>query len=274
MSDYPNILTIAGSDSGGGAGIQADLKTITCLGGFGLSAITALTAQNGAEVRGIHPVPPDFVTLQLQTLKAGFAVRALKTGMLANAGIINATAGFLRDLPCPKVIDPVCVSQSGFKLLEDEAISALRERILPLADLLTPNLPEAEALSGVKIKEFKDITGAGAALLRAGAKAVLIKGGHFASGEGGNDAEFLTDWLCLPGLEPKPLRHSRVNTANNHGTGCTLSAAIATFIGLGNSLEQSVAKAQAFLGRALAASFNPGLTGVGPPNFAAGAATA
>ncbi len=283
MADYANILTIAGSDSGGGAGIQADLKTITCLGGFGLSVICALTAQNGAEVRGVEGVPPSFVALQYATVRDGFKLRAAKTGMLANSALIETVADFLRHKDFPLVVDPVCVSQSGYKLLEDSAVSTLVARLLPLADILTPNLPEAELLSGVKVDSAESLRKAGEKLLQAGAKAVLIKGGHFSPDTlGGSPAEgarpgaanreenFLTDWLCLPGQAPKPLRQPRINTVNNHGTGCTLSAAIATFMGQGNGLEQSVIQAQAYLNRALSSAFNPGVIGVGPPNFLGG----
>lgn len=267
----PTILTIAGSDSGGGAGIQADLKTMTVLGGFGISVITALTAQNGAGVRGIHAPDPDFVLLQLRTVLEGFPVAAAKTGMLFSAPIIEATAKGLAGKTFPLVVDPVAVSQSGHRLLEDSALHALVRHILPIADLLTPNRPEAETLTGVSITELASLAQAGRALLDMGAKAVLIKGGHFEQEESvGGGAMSLTDWLCLPGAAPVAFTHPRVATPNNHGTGCTLSAAIATFLGQGVSLADAISLAQRFLGEALAASFTPGI-GAGPPNVAAGA---
>ena len=262
----PVILTIAGSDSGGGAGIQADLKTVTVLGGFGVSVIAALTAQNGAGVRGIHEVPPDFVLLQLDAVRQGFPVRAAKTGMLASVPIIDALAENLAQKDFPLVVDPVCVSQSGHRLLRQDAEDALRRKILPLADVLTPNRPEAELLSGVNIRSAKDVPQAARILQDMGAGAVLLKGGHFEEYE---DLEQMTDWLALPGREAIPLPHPRVETANNHGTGCTLSAALATFLGFGLPVEEAVVRAQTFLTKALARSFCPGI-GAGPPNFLGG----
>lgn len=263
---WPVILTIAGTDSGGGAGIQADLKTITVLGGYGASVAAALTAQNGAGVLGIHEVPVDFVLLQLTAVRRGFPVRAAKTGMLASSPIIEALAGALRDKDFPLVVDPVCVSQSGHRLLRSDAEEAMRLCILPLADLLTPNRPEAELLSGLALKGEADVARVAEKLFSLGAKAVLLKGGHFDAFDG---KKSMTDWLCLPGKTPRPMAHPRVETVNNHGTGCTLSAALATFLGLGFGLEEAVAKAQAYLTRALETGFSPGI-GAGPPNFLGG----
>ncbi|MDL2317395.1 bifunctional hydroxymethylpyrimidine kinase/phosphomethylpyrimidine kinase [Desulfovibrio sp. OttesenSCG-928-A18] len=264
-------MTIAGSDSGGGAGIQADVKTMTALGGFGLSVIAALTAQNGAEVRGIHEVPVDFVALQLETVLDGFPVQAAKTGMLASAAIIESVADILsapgRKCCFPLVVDPVCVSQSGHRLLREDAEEALRRRMLPLADLLTPNKPEAELLSGVRITGMGEARRAVGRLFDLGARAVLLKGGHFGEFEGKGR---MTDWLGLPGSGLLPLEHPRVETGNNHGTGCTLSSAIATFLGFGLPLVLAVQKAQDYLTRALQNSFCPGI-GAGAPNFLAGA---
>ena len=233
----PTILTIAGSDSGGGAGIQADLKTFTVLGCYGSSVICALTAQNGFGVRG----------------------------MLFSASIIETVACHLRDKAFPLVVDPVAVSQTGHALLEESAVDALVRLMLPLADLLTPNRPEAEKLCAMAINSPEDIAVAGRKLLAMGASAVLIKGGHFEE-----SGSVMTDWLCLPEEDPKPLRHARIDTPNNHGTGCALSAAIASFLGKGHTLEQAVTNAQAYLTAALAGSFNPG-GGTGPVNFLAGA---
>jgi hydroxymethylpyrimidine/phosphomethylpyrimidine kinase len=264
---HPVVLTIAGSDSGGGAGVQADLKTITVLGGFGTSVITALTAQHGAGVLGIHSTPADFVLLQLRAVREGFPVRAAKTGMLSEPAIIDALADALADKDFPLVVDPVCVSQSGHRLLREDAEAILRERMLPLADLVTPNRPEAELLTGMPIDGPEGVRRAMRRLFELGAKAVLIKGGHFSQFEGGRQ---IVDWLGLPGREPTPLAHDRVETSNNHGTGCTLSAALATFLGQGLPLSEAVVKAQSFLSRALQSSFCPGL-GAGPPNFLGGA---
>lgn len=262
----PVVMTMAGSDSGGGAGIQADLKTITALDAFGVSVITALTAQNGAEVRGIHESPADFVSLQLRTVLDGFPVKAAKTGMLSSVPIIEALSEGLREKNFPLVADPVCVSQSGHPLLRDDALDALREHILPMADLLTPNKPEAELLSGMALKDASGMRPLLDKLHGMGAKAVLLKGGHFESEQ---EQESITDWLSLPGEAPVPLAHARVSTINNHGTGCTLSAAIAVFLARGLPLLQAVAQAQAYLSRALASSFTPGI-GAGPPNFMGG----
>ena len=264
MLQPPNILTIAGSDSGGGAGIQADLKTMTAMGAFGMSVITALTAQNGLGVTGIHAPGPEFAALQLRTVLDGFPVHGAKTGMLFNAGIIHALADILDAETFPLVVDPVCVSTSGHQLMEDDGIAALRDRLFPRADLLTPNRPEAEAFTGVAIKTDDDAIEAGTRLLDMGVKAVLMKGGHV---EG--KPVFVTDWLLEKGHEPVALRQPHVDTQNSHGTGCTLSAAIATQLGFGLPLRIAVTKAQEFLNLALRHSYAPG-KGFGPVNHMAG----
>lgn len=258
-----NILTVAGSDSGGGAGIQADLKTIMAMGCYGMSAITALTAQNGLGVTGIFPASPEFVTLQLETVAKGFPIAAAKTGMLFNAGIIRAVAQAFRGHVFPLVIDPVSVATSGSRLLEESAVASLVTDLLPLADIVTPNIPEAEMLSGLKITDTASQAAAGQKILTLGPKAVLVKGGHMPG------ADTVMDVLVLPGEPPVLLPQSKVDTANTHGTGCTLSAAIASGLGLGMPMETAVRSAQAFLNRALRAGYNPGL-GCGPVNHAAG----
>lgn len=253
----PCVLTIAGSDSGGGAGIQADLKTMAALGAYGMSVIAALTAQNGLGVTGIHAAPPEFVRLQLDTVRAGFPVGAAKTGMLFSAEIIETLAGSLADKDFPLVVDPVCVSQSGHALLQEKAVDALRRTLIPLADVLTPNRPEAELLAGVPLDSEASIAEAGERLLAYGARAVLIKGGHFDGGQ------TLTDWLCLPGQAPRALCQPRVDTLHNHGTGCTLSSALAVMLAFGYALEEAVVRAQAYLHMCLRQAYNPG-KGVGP----------
>ena len=263
MLTLPNILTIAGSDSGGGAGIQADLKTIMALGGYGMSVITALTAQNGQGVTGIHAPDPDFVALQLHTVLDGFPVAAAKTGMLFSAGIIRAVAPVLRRRNFPLVVDPVSVSQSGSPLLQQDAVSALVNDILPGCDLLTPNRPEAEMLTNMTIDNMDDVATAGEKLLQMGARAVLIKGGHMES------SIVVTDCLCVEGQPPKALPQAKVDTENNHGTGCTLAAAIAVGLGKGLPLQVAVTQAQEYLNRALRRSYSPGI-GAGPVNHAAG----
>ncbi len=269
MPTPPVILTIAGSDSGGGAGIQADTKTISLLGGFAVTVIAGLTAQNGAEVRGIHEVPADFVVQQLETVQDGFPIRAAKTGMLVSRAIIEALAPVLAVRSYPLVIDPVCVSQSGHQLLRDDAVGSLVSELLPLADVLTPNIPEAELLAGMTIASSRDVPKAMEKLLAMGPKAVLLKGGHLEEFSG-HDA--ITDWLGFPGQAPVALTHSRVSTVNNHGTGCTLSAAMATFLGLSYTMTDAVAAAQDYISRALATAFAPGI-GAGPPNFMVGRRT-
>ena len=197
---HPCCLTIAGSDSGGGAGIQADIKTMTVLGCYASSVITALTAQSGLGVAGIHAPAPEFAALQLKTVLEGFPVRAAKTGMLFSADIIHALADILEQVDFPLVVDPVCVSQSGQALLKEDAVQALASRMLPLAALVTPNRPETELLAGMSVRSERDIVEAASRLFRMGAKAVLIKGGHFEADGGGR----LTDWLCVPG---RPAEH-------------------------------------------------------------------
>jgi hydroxymethylpyrimidine/phosphomethylpyrimidine kinase len=260
MHACPTILTIAGSDSGGGAGIQADLKTIAMLGGFGASVITALTAQNTTAVTGIHPVPAAFVARQLDAVLSDLAVRAAKTGMLFSAEIIEAVAAKLAKRAFPLVVDPVCVAQSGARLLEESATTEMIRRIFPITDLLTPNIPEAELFTGLAIKSAQDICEAAERLLAMGPKAVLIKGGHM-------DSPASTDWYATPGQKPLPLMQTRVDTNNLHGTGCALSAAIATHLGLGVDALNSVRRAQTFLHAALRASYPVGAGG-GSPNHA------
>lgn len=262
MLQAPNILTIAGSDSGGGAGIQADLKTIAALGGYGMSVISALTAQNGLGVTAIHDPGADFVARQLNTVLEGFPVAAAKTGMLFSALTIECVADILGARSFPLVVDPVSVSQSGSPLLRDDAVEALKARMLPLADLLTPNRPEAAMLSGMRLDSADDIEAVGKRLLDMGPKAILIKGGHFES------PITVTDWLFVPGEDPAPLRQAHVESRNTHGTGCTLSAAIALGLGRGLPLRVAVTKAQEYLNLALRRSYNPG-KGIGPPNHMA-----
>ena len=191
-----NILTIAGSDSGGGAGIQADLKTIMALGGYGMSVITALTAQNGLRVAGIHAPEPEFVVLELTTVLEGFPIQAAKTGMLFSAAIIEAIAPVLAERSYPLVVDPVAVSQSGCPLLEETAVRALKEHILPGCELVTPNIPEAEMLTGGSITSLDDQAACGQAILDLGPRAVLVKGGHRL------DPDSVTDCLCERGKDP------------------------------------------------------------------------
>jgi hydroxymethylpyrimidine/phosphomethylpyrimidine kinase len=251
-------LTIAGSDSGGGAGIQADLKTFQQFGVFGTSVLVALTAQNTRGVRAIEAVPDAMVSAQLIALAEDLPPAALKTGMLAEAGLVRLVARAIRENGwAPLVVDPVMVSTSGARLLTTEAEEVIREDLLPLAALVTPNLDEAAILTGRVVHDPLTMERAGATLLRFGAGAALIKGGHLS-------AETITDVLVTPsGI--RHFTHRRIDTKSLHGTGCTLSAAITAGLALGHSLEDAVADGMDFVHRAIAAA--PGLgSGFGPLN--------
>ena len=261
MGDFPCILTIAGSDSGGGAGIQADLKTIAMLRGYGASVITALTAQNTRTVTGIHAPSAKFVAQQLRTVLDDIPVAAAKTGMLFSEPIMKGIAPLLSKREFPLVVDPVCVATSGAKLLKDDAIGAMQRLIFPLADLLTPNIPEAELFTKVRIHDREDVFKAARLLLAMGPKAVLIKGGH-------SDSFAATDWYVPADGEPVPFMQQRVNTDCTHGTGCTLSAAIATGLGQGMEVGSAIKRAQEYLNLCLRAGYRLG-EGGGPPNHLA-----
>jgi hydroxymethylpyrimidine/phosphomethylpyrimidine kinase len=258
-------LTIAGSDSGGGAGIQADLKTFHQFGVFGTSVIVALTAQNTRGVRAAEPVPDAMVGEQLTALAEDLPPAALKTGMLAEANLVRRVARAIRENGwAPLVVDPVMVSTSGTRLLTTEAEEVVREDLLPLAALVTPNLDEAAILTGRVVHDVPTMERAGATLLRFGAAAALIKGGHLA----GNA---ITDVL----VTPSGVRHftrPRIETRSIHGTGCTLSAAITAGLALDRSLDRAVADGLDFVYRAIAAAPDLG-TGYGPLNHTVPAPT-
>jgi hydroxymethylpyrimidine/phosphomethylpyrimidine kinase len=241
-------LTIAGSDSSGGAGIQADLKTFSALGVYGASVITALTAQNTKGVAGIHDVPPEFVTDQIDTVFADLAIDAVKIGMLAHAAIIDAVARALdRNAARNVVLDPVMIAASGDRLLRVDAIEALRRELMPRALLITPNLPEAAALLGTGLATDEAVMRAQAELLlAAGAKAVLMKGGH---GKGAESADLLVDQTGVTRFAS-----ARLATRNTHGTGCTLSSAIAAGLAKGLALADAVREAKAYVTAAIASS--------------------
>ena len=244
----PVALTIAGSDSSGGAGIQADLKTFAALGVYGASAITALTAQNTKGVTGIHPVPAEFVTAQIDAVFSDLDVGAVKIGMVAQADSIDAIATSLkRWSPRYVVLDPVMVATSGDRLLAGEAVEALRTKLIPLASVITPNLPEAAALLDEPMAMSEvEIEGQGRRLLAFGCRAVLIKGGH---GQGSESIDYLvsadgTTALAAP----------RVATQNTHGTGCSLSSAVAAGLAKGEDLALAVRNAKAWISAAIAAA--------------------
>jgi hydroxymethylpyrimidine/phosphomethylpyrimidine kinase len=244
----PVALTIAGSDSSGGAGIQADLKTFAALGVYGASVITALTAQNTSGVSGIHVVPADFVTAQIDAVFSDLGVRAVKIGMVAQLATIDAiVAGLTRWSPKHIVLDPVMVATSGDRLLATEAVEALRTKLIPLASLITPNLPEAAGLldEPVALSESA-IESQGKRLLAMGCRAVLIKGGH---GQGPESIDYLID-----GNGVIALAAPRIATKNTHGTGCSLSSAIAAGLVKGEDVETAVRHAKAWVGAAIAAA--------------------
>lgn len=239
-------LTIAGSDSGGGAGIQADLKTFSALGVYGASVITAVTAQNTRAVTAVAAMSPAMVAAQIETVFADLAVRAVKIGMLANPAVISAVAASLRGRGVPIVLDPVMVAKSGDPLLEAEAVSALVLELLPLATVLTPNLPEAGRLLELPAAETpEEMRAQGEALRALGPQWALMKGGH---GRG----DICTDLLIGP--QPRSLSAPKSKTRNTHGTGCTLSSAIAAGLARGLSVPEAVAQAHAYLQGAIAAA--------------------
>lgn len=244
----PVALTIAGSDSSGGAGIQADLKTFAALGVYGASAITALTAQNTRGVTGIHAVPADFVTAQVDAVFSDLDVGAVKIGMVAHAASIDAIAAALsRWSPRHVVLDPVMVATSGDRLLAAEAVEALRKKLMPLASVITPNLPEAAALLDEPVAASEaEIEGQGRRLLALGCRAVLIKGGH---GDGAESIDYLVD-----SRKTIALAAPRLATSNTHGTGCSLSSAIAAGLAKGEDLERAVQSAKAWISAAIAAA--------------------
>ncbi len=249
MSDhrYTRLLTIAGSDSGGGAGIQADLKTFSALGGYGMSVITALTAQNTIGVMGVHAAPPQFIAQQLDAVLSDIGVDAVKIGMLASPDIIETIAERLRFYNAPSVVlDPVMVAKSGDKLLQDNAIEALRKTLLPLATVLTPNLPEASVLLSRYINTRHDMEKAARDLQALGAKHVLVKGGHLTE-QGSADCLATADGAVYW------FEEERIETRNTHGTGCTLSSAIAAFLARGESIENAVRKSKHYLTGAIRA---------------------
>jgi hydroxymethylpyrimidine/phosphomethylpyrimidine kinase len=248
LRQYCKVLTIAGSDSGGGAGIQADLKTFSAIGCFGMSVITALTAQNTQGVKAIHAVPPAFTVEQIEAVLSDIGADAIKIGMLYSAELIEAVAQELKKHGARKIVlDPVMVAQSGDKLLQDNAIEAIKTHLMPLADVVTPNIPEASVLCGRPLTQRSDIESAAEALAKYGSRSILIKGGH-------GDESKSTDLLFLAG-EGRfvSLEADRIETRNNHGTGCTLSSAIASYMAKGKDIEEAVQEAKTFINQALAA---------------------
>jgi hydroxymethylpyrimidine/phosphomethylpyrimidine kinase len=248
---YFRCVSIAGSDSGGGAGIQADLKTFAALGCFGMTVITALTAQNTKGVTGIHPVPSEFVVAQMDAVLTDIGADAVKIGMLFSADLIQTVATQLEKHKVKKIVlDPVMVAQSGDKLLQDDAIAALKKYLLPLATVVTPNLPEAAVLVGKTLESLDDIKAAARTLAVSAGQGVLIKGGHHEGAES-------DDLLFLSGSNRfATFSGARVATLNNHGTGCTLSSAIAAYLAKGLAIEAACAKAKQYIQEAISAGAN------------------
>jgi hydroxymethylpyrimidine/phosphomethylpyrimidine kinase len=257
-------LTIAGSDSGGGAGIQADLKTFAAHGVFGMSAITALTAQNTIGVQGVFEIPSDFVGEQIDSVLRDIGADAVKIGMLSNVSIIGTVAAKIAEYALkPVVLDPVMVAKGGDSLLREDAKAALIARLLPLATIVTPNLPEAEVLCGFAIHGTEDMHRAARAIIALGPKAVVVKGGHL------DDRKQSVD-ILFDGIDFTEFPAARIESKNTHGTGCTFSSAIAASLALGLPLRDAVRAAKAYVTRIIEASVDLGIGhGHGPMNHMA-----
>ena len=254
----PCVLAVAGSDSAGGAGIQADLKTMLALGVHGMSVVCAVTAQNSVGVQGYWEVPPDVVRAQLASVLGDIGVHAVKTGMLASAAIVQTVSGMLAGLPAPLVVDPVAVSKHGDSLLSAGTLEAVKAHLLPLATVLTPNLLEAELLTGGRITDEAGMRRAAEELSSLGPRWILVKGGHLA----GNPVDLLFD-----GSDAVRFPGQRIVSRHTHGTGCTLASAIASYLALGMDVPAAVEAAKEFVTGAIEAGFPLG-AGIGPVDHA------
>lgn len=245
------VLSIAGSDCSGGAGIQADLKTISSLGCYAATAITAITVQNTCGVKHVLPIPADTVRAQIEAVLTDLEVDAIKIGMVTDQAVIRMLADVLHEVGIPVVFDPVLVSSSGYPLMQPEAVSNMYDTLLPCCTLLTPNIPETEVLSHQSIHSISDMQNAGRKILQSGCQAVLVKGGHL-------DSETKTDVLIYgtDGGLTQSFEAREVPTPNSHGTGCTLSSAIAAYLAQGFSIPEAVAKSKVYLTKALAEAKN------------------
>jgi hydroxymethylpyrimidine/phosphomethylpyrimidine kinase len=255
------VLIVAGSDSGGGAGIQADIKTVTMLDAYAATAVTALTAQNTKGVFGVLPIPPEFVRRQIEVVLDDIGADAIKTGMLHDAAVIETVAAVLqqRASGIPLIVDPVMVAKGGARLIDPDAVGALKRLLIAWATVLTPNLPEAETLCGVTIGDVAAMRSAGESLLALGCRAVLVKGGHLAGGT-------VSDVL-VTGSRTRIWESPRIDTRHTHGTGCTLASAIAAGLAQGLEIESAVDRARSYVQRAIASA--PGLgNGHGPLDHA------
>jgi hydroxymethylpyrimidine/phosphomethylpyrimidine kinase len=255
------VLIVAGSDSGGGAGIQADIKTVTMLDAYAATAITALTAQNTEGVFGVLPIPPDFIRQQIEIVLDDIGADAIKTGMLHDTAVIETLAAVLRERTAaiPLVVDPVMAAKGGARLIDPDAVDALKTLLIGRATVLTPNLPEAEILCGGAITDVAAMRAAGEALLRLGCRAALVKGGHL-------PGEIVTD-LLVTAAGARAWESPRIATRHTHGTGCTLASAIAAGLAQGLAIENAVDRARTYVQRAIASA--PGLgRGHGPLDHA------
>ena len=248
------VLTVAGSDSGGGAGIQADLKTMLACGVHGMSVLAAVTAQNSLGVQGYWELPVEAVLAQLDSVLGDIGADAVKTGMLASPALVSAVAGRLAGEGAPLVVDPVGVSKHGDPLLQDEAVEVLRGELVPLATVVTPNLPEVEQLTGVRVEDEAGLPRAAEAVLALGSAWVLVKGGHLP----GEAVDLLTD-----GTTTHVFRGPRLDNRHTHGTGCTLASAVASRLALGDDVPAAVAAAKEYVTGAIAGGFSLG-AGIGP----------
>lgn len=255
----PVVTTIAGSDSGGGAGIQADLKTFQELKVFGTSVITSLTAQNTKGVEAVLPVEPSFIRHQLEVLLDDFTITSMKTGMLYSSDVIRTIEAVLQDRHIPLIVDPVMIAKGGASLLHQEAIETMRTVLLPLATVVTPNIPEAEELSGMTISSAADKKKAAEKLLQLGAKCVVMKGGHL------QDETFAEDEVFFQDGSSFSIQTERIQTKDTHGTGCTFSAAITAFIAKGYSVKDAIVEAKKFIQMAITYGLHLG-NGHGPTN--------
>ncbi|MFI1391723.1 bifunctional hydroxymethylpyrimidine kinase/phosphomethylpyrimidine kinase [Streptomyces griseoaurantiacus] len=254
----PRVLTVAGSDSGGGAGIQADLKTMLALGVHGMSVLTAVTAQNSVGVQGAWPLPVEAVRAQYRSVVDDIGVQAVKTGMLASAELVRTVADLLAGTGAPVVVDPVGVSKHGDALLAESALDSLRTRLLPVATVATPNLDEVAQLTGLRVESEEQLRPAAEAVLEFGPRWVLIKGGHLA----GDAVDLLTD-----GAEEHWLRAPRHDNRHTHGTGCTLASALAARLALGDAVPEAARAAKTYVTGAIEAGFPLG-AGIGPVDHA------
>ena len=251
----PKAMTIAGSDSGGGAGIQADLKTFAALGVYGSSTLTAITAQNTVGVTMVHEIPIDIIVAQIDAVLSDIGADAVKTGMLASSAIVETVAEEMeRHQVSRLVVDPVMVAKSGDRLLQEDAVEALRTRLIPLAAVVTPNIPEAEALTGLKIETDEDVRRAAEAIIQLGARAVVVKGGH---------REGPATDLFYDGVRFQEFSAPRIDTVNTHGTGCTFASAVAAGLAKGLEVVESVQLAKDYVTEAIRRSFPVG-RGHGP----------